>query len=263
MSCSKLLGLGGGGQYCYYNVAAAPPSDAVSAVIKDDEKARLWLLQQHHYGLGATAGADCDSMEAVQRRLKELGIRYVQRRVAEGGIHVDQIFFHDPDGFMTEVCTCDNLPVIPLVTQLDAAPARRRSSRPAARGSPTSTSSSATTFWWPCSTSRQRRRNSPSAAAASSRSSNRRPAYVFDPDLRKDDPTLELELELLEHLKIACACLDDRPSRLPTMLKMHAGNPTYPELCKSEKVGIGGTQAGGRREAEVNSKRSANGQSRG
>lgn len=60
-------------------------------------------------------------MEAVQRRLKELGIRYVQRRVEEGGIHVDQIFFHDPDGFMIEVCTCDNLPVIPLVTHIDAA----------------------------------------------------------------------------------------------------------------------------------------------
>ncbi|KAF0920389.1 hypothetical protein E2562_034846 [Oryza meyeriana var. granulata] len=50
-------------------------------------------------------------MEAVQRRLKEMGVRYVQRRVEEGGIYVDQIFFHDPDGFMIEVCICDNLPV--------------------------------------------------------------------------------------------------------------------------------------------------------
>ncbi|XP_047054916.1 brassinosteroid LRR receptor kinase BRI1 [Lolium rigidum] len=41
---------------------------------------------------------------------------------------------------------------------------------------------------------------------------------VFDPELLKDDPSLELEL--LEHLKIACACLDDRPSRRPTMLKV-------------------------------------------
>ncbi|KAM3412784.1 hypothetical protein ACQJBY_004130 [Aegilops geniculata] len=56
MSCSK-LGLGVGGQY-HFNVAADPPSDAVSAVIKDDEKARLGLLHQHHYGLGATAGED-------------------------------------------------------------------------------------------------------------------------------------------------------------------------------------------------------------
>ncbi|TKW13708.1 hypothetical protein SEVIR_5G119100v4 [Setaria viridis] len=57
----------------------------------------------------------CESMEAVQRRLKELGVRYVQRRVEEGGIYVDQLFFHDPDGFMVEVCTCDKLPVVPLV----------------------------------------------------------------------------------------------------------------------------------------------------
>ncbi|CAL4951904.1 unnamed protein product [Urochloa decumbens] len=57
----------------------------------------------------------CESLEAVQRRLKELGIRYVQRRVEEGGIFVDQLFFHDPDGFMIEVCTCDKLPVVPLV----------------------------------------------------------------------------------------------------------------------------------------------------
>lgn len=56
----------------------------------------------------------CESMAAVERRLKEMGIPYVQRCVEEGGINVDQIFFHDPDGFMIEVCNCDNLPVIPL-----------------------------------------------------------------------------------------------------------------------------------------------------
>ncbi|EAY72730.1 hypothetical protein OsI_00595 [Oryza sativa Indica Group] len=56
----------------------------------------------------------CESMEAVQRRLKEMGVRYVQRRVEEGGVYVDQIFFHDPDSFMIEICTCDKLPVVPL-----------------------------------------------------------------------------------------------------------------------------------------------------
>jgi len=56
----------------------------------------------------------CESMVAVERRLKEMGIPYVQRCVEEGGINVDQIFFHDPDGFMIEICNCDNLPVIPL-----------------------------------------------------------------------------------------------------------------------------------------------------
>ncbi|XP_062230912.1 glyoxylase I 4-like [Phragmites australis] len=56
----------------------------------------------------------CESMVAVERGLKEMGIPYVQRCVEEGGINVDQIFFHDPDGFMIEICNCDNLPVIPL-----------------------------------------------------------------------------------------------------------------------------------------------------
>ncbi|CAM0957517.1 unnamed protein product [Alopecurus aequalis] len=56
----------------------------------------------------------CESMPAVERRLKELSIPYIKRCVEEGGIYVDQIFFHDPDGFMIEICNCDNLPVIPL-----------------------------------------------------------------------------------------------------------------------------------------------------
>uniref|UniRef100_A0A0D9UXD5 VOC domain-containing protein n=1 Tax=Leersia perrieri TaxID=77586 RepID=A0A0D9UXD5_9ORYZ len=68
----------------------------------------------------------CESLDVVQRRLKEMGVSYVQRRVEEGGIHVDQVFFHDPDGFMIEVCTCDKLPVVPLV---DAAAAQSISGR--------------------------------------------------------------------------------------------------------------------------------------
>jgi len=56
----------------------------------------------------------CESMVAVERRLKEMGIPYVQRCVEEGGINVDQIFFHDPDGNVIEVCDCEKLPVIPL-----------------------------------------------------------------------------------------------------------------------------------------------------
>lgn len=43
---------------------------------------------------------------------------------------------------------------------------------------------------------------------------------VFDPELMKEDPTLEMEL--LEHLKVACACLDDRPWRRPTMIQVMA-----------------------------------------
>ena len=44
-----------------------------------------------------------------------MGIKYVRALVEEGGILVEQLFFHDPDGFMIEICDCDNLPVVPLV----------------------------------------------------------------------------------------------------------------------------------------------------
>nr|XP_028959574.1 uncharacterized protein LOC103413440 isoform X2 [Malus domestica] len=43
---------------------------------------------------------------------------------------------------------------------------------------------------------------------------------VFDPELMKEDASLEIEL--LQHLKVACACLDDRPWRRPTMIQVMA-----------------------------------------
>ncbi|KAJ7956932.1 Receptor kinase [Quillaja saponaria] len=43
---------------------------------------------------------------------------------------------------------------------------------------------------------------------------------VFDQELMKEDPTLEIEL--LQHLKVACACLDDRPWLRPTMIQVMA-----------------------------------------
>ncbi|KAG2723059.1 hypothetical protein I3760_02G155400 [Carya illinoinensis] len=60
----------------------------------------------------------CESMGAVEKKLKEMGIAYVRTMAEEGGIHVDQIFFHDPDGFMMEICNCDNLPVVPLAGEM-------------------------------------------------------------------------------------------------------------------------------------------------
>lgn len=43
---------------------------------------------------------------------------------------------------------------------------------------------------------------------------------VFDPELMKEDPSLEIEL--LQHLKVACACLDDRPFRRPSIIEVMA-----------------------------------------
>lgn len=43
---------------------------------------------------------------------------------------------------------------------------------------------------------------------------------VFDPELLKEDPSLEMEL--LQHLRVACSCLDDRHWRRPTMIQVMA-----------------------------------------
>lgn len=53
-------------------------------------------------------------MANVEKKLREMGMEYVKSRVEEGGVFVDQIFFHDPDGTMIEICNCNNLPVVPL-----------------------------------------------------------------------------------------------------------------------------------------------------
>ncbi|XP_075491312.1 glyoxylase I 4-like [Primulina tabacum] len=60
----------------------------------------------------------CESMTTVEKRLTEMGIDWVRQRVEEGGIYVDQLFFHDPDGFMIEICNCDNIPVVPLAEEM-------------------------------------------------------------------------------------------------------------------------------------------------
>ncbi|XP_022749241.1 uncharacterized protein LOC111298780 isoform X2 [Durio zibethinus] len=56
----------------------------------------------------------CSDMKQVMRKLEEMNIEYVTAVVEEGGVEVDQLFFHDPDGYMVEICNCQNLPVLPL-----------------------------------------------------------------------------------------------------------------------------------------------------
>ncbi|GLJ15391.1 hypothetical protein SUGI_0252600 [Cryptomeria japonica] len=55
----------------------------------------------------------CDDMQGVERKMQEMKIKYVKRIVEDEGIYVDQLFIHDPDGFMVEVCNCENFPVEP------------------------------------------------------------------------------------------------------------------------------------------------------
>ncbi|KAK1302669.1 hypothetical protein QJS10_CPB12g00537 [Acorus calamus] len=59
----------------------------------------------------------CTNISLVKRRLEEMGIEYITAVVIDGGIQIDQLFFHDPDGYMIEICDCQKLPVLPLTTQ--------------------------------------------------------------------------------------------------------------------------------------------------
>lgn len=70
-------------------------------------------------------------MEAVEKKLKEMEMEHVRAVVEEGGIQVDQLFFHDPDGFMIEICNCDSLPVIPLAGEMARSCSRLNLHQPA------------------------------------------------------------------------------------------------------------------------------------
>jgi len=55
-----------------------------------------------------------DQLEEVVALLEAFGMHYERQRVREGTIVVSQVFLHDPDHNMIEICNCDCLPVVPL-----------------------------------------------------------------------------------------------------------------------------------------------------
>ncbi|XP_023755172.1 glyoxylase I 4 [Lactuca sativa] len=58
----------------------------------------------------------CTDMDIIIKKLEGLGIKYVTAVVKEGGVEVNQLFFHDPDGYMIEICNCHVLPVLPITS---------------------------------------------------------------------------------------------------------------------------------------------------
>lgn len=47
-------------------------------------------------------------------KLKEMKIEYMKRSVGEDDDgKIDQLFFNDPDGYMIEICNCENLKLVP------------------------------------------------------------------------------------------------------------------------------------------------------
>ncbi|KAL9689122.1 hypothetical protein QQ045_033554 [Rhodiola kirilowii] len=60
----------------------------------------------------------CETMSLVEKKLQEVKIKYVVSSLEEGRIFVDQLFFHDHDGTIIEICNRNNLPVVPLTGEL-------------------------------------------------------------------------------------------------------------------------------------------------
>ncbi|GKV41506.1 hypothetical protein SLEP1_g49027 [Rubroshorea leprosula] len=56
----------------------------------------------------------CTDVGLVKQSLEDMGMKYVTALVEDEGNMVDQVFFHDPDGYMIELCNCENIPIIPL-----------------------------------------------------------------------------------------------------------------------------------------------------
>ena len=54
-------------------------------------------------------------MEEMEQKLKDLNIKYKKRIVedVENWTKIDQLFFNDLDGFMIEICNCENLKLVP------------------------------------------------------------------------------------------------------------------------------------------------------
>jgi catechol 2,3-dioxygenase-like lactoylglutathione lyase family enzyme len=54
------------------------------------------------------------SLAEIEACLKSHNVAYRMQYVTEGGFTVPQVFFHDPDNNMIEICPCDCLPLIPV-----------------------------------------------------------------------------------------------------------------------------------------------------
>ncbi|KAG0591533.1 hypothetical protein M758_1G178900 [Ceratodon purpureus] len=80
-----------------------------------------------------------DSVEKVEQALHDHEIKYEKNTIDENGIVIEQVFFHDPDGFMIEICTCEKFPVQPLngatteLCNLVRTLSRRKSGLPSSR----------------------------------------------------------------------------------------------------------------------------------
>ncbi|KAB5540991.1 hypothetical protein DKX38_013965 [Salix brachista] len=57
----------------------------------------------------------CEDMKALEQRLKQFNVEYTTRTMDDdrNGTRIDQLFFRDSDGYVIEICNCENLKLVP------------------------------------------------------------------------------------------------------------------------------------------------------
>ncbi|MEW5303098.1 MAG: hypothetical protein WDW38_001422 [Sanguina aurantia] len=61
-----------------------------------------------------------ESLAGTEELLKKMGVPYAEALVEEEGLLVRQLFFHDPDYNMIEICNCDVLPIVLEASVMEA-----------------------------------------------------------------------------------------------------------------------------------------------
>ncbi|XP_078445216.1 lactoylglutathione lyase / glyoxalase I family protein [Wolffia australiana] len=79
----------------------------------EEEKRQVDAARERLDPLDNHISFQCEDMKAIVRRLKEAKVKYLKRTVDGEGSPIDQLFFNDPDGFMIEICNCENVKLKP------------------------------------------------------------------------------------------------------------------------------------------------------
>ncbi|KAB2627472.1 hypothetical protein D8674_021090 [Pyrus ussuriensis x Pyrus communis] len=84
-------------------------------LVQSEDEERLPHNPDHLDAIDELNYLQCEDIEAVERKLKELDIKYIKKAEEddENETKIDQLFFNDPDGFMVEMCNFENLKLVP------------------------------------------------------------------------------------------------------------------------------------------------------
>ncbi|XP_050210189.1 glyoxylase I 4 [Mercurialis annua] len=93
-------------------------------LVQAKDEARLPDIHQNLDPMDNHISFQCQDMEEMEKRLKQYNVKYMKRTMEDedqNGTKIDQLFFDDPDGFMIEICNCENVKLVPSDASLATA----------------------------------------------------------------------------------------------------------------------------------------------